>query len=214
MSSHLQSNEQTAANALVSARYDAEMQQRIIALASQLQNQHQGTATAAELESIAAEVGVEPAFVRAAIAQLSGRSQVDTAYKPLHLPRYNFGFWNRNVTVWTKKDAQVLGGTLALAAFISSTDLANGGFLLPLALGVLLGPKRKIAWAGAAAIATEIAVGGVFHNLSAVLDWYTVGFSVFGAATGVLGAALRGLFSPLKNASLAPADVSTNHALP
>lgn len=214
MSSHLQFNEQDGANAPVSARYDAEMQQRIIALASQLQHQHQGTATAAELESIAGEIGIEPSFVRAAIAQIGERSQADMAYKPLYLPSYNFGFWNRNVTAWAKKDAQVLGGTLALAAFISGTDLANGGFLLPLALGVLLGPKRKIAWAGAAAIATEIAVGSVFHNHSVVLDWYTVGFSAFGAATGVLGAVLRGLFSPLKNGSPAPADVSTNHALP
>lgn len=214
MSSHLQFNEQDGAPALAPVRYDAEMQQRIIALASQLQNQDQGTATAAELEAIAAEVGMEPAFVRAAIAQIGERSQADTAYKPPHLSRYNFGFWNRNVTAWAKKDAQVLGGTLALAAFISGTDLANGGFLLPFALGILLGPKRNIAWVGAATIATETAVGCVFHWHSSFFSWYPLGFSVFGAVTGVLGAALRGLFSPLKNDSPTPANVLTNRVLP
>jgi len=214
MSSHLQSSEQDSAPALAPVRYDAEMQQRIIALASQLQHQHQGTATAAELEALAGEVGIEPPFIHTAIAQIGGHSQVATARKPLPLPNWSFEFWNRNVTAWAKKDAQVLGGTLVLAAFISGTDLASGGLLLPFALGMLLGPKRKIAWAGAAAIATETAVGCAFHWHSSFFSWYPLGFSAFGAATGVLGAALRRLFSPLKNASPAPVDVSTNHVLP
>lgn len=48
-------------------RFDAETQQRIIALAAKLQNQHQQTVTAAELEATAAEVGLEPTFVRQAV---------------------------------------------------------------------------------------------------------------------------------------------------
>ena len=54
-----------------SPRYDAAMQQRVIALALQLQREHQETLTAEQIEAAAEEVGLEPEFVRQAIAQLS-----------------------------------------------------------------------------------------------------------------------------------------------
>ena len=54
-----------------SLRYDAAMQQRVIALAVRLQHEHRETLTAAQIEAAAEEVGLEPEFVRQAIRELS-----------------------------------------------------------------------------------------------------------------------------------------------
>lgn len=205
MSTYFQSGEQDNTIPSVSPmRYDETAQQRIIALAAQLQHQHQGTATAAELEAIAAEIGLEPVFVRQAIALIDGHP---SAAEPARRSRFRSGracdFWNRSVSPWTTNDAKVVGGSMALAALSCGTHLDGAGFALALALGLSLGPKRRIAWVGAATLASEMAVGSAFYWHQPFFDWHIVVISAFGAGLAGLGAATRGLFNALRRASAA-----------
>lgn len=64
-----------------SVRLDADMQRKVIALATRLQNEHRETVTADQLEAAAAEAGLDRSFVRQAIAQVvaAGSSPVATA---------------------------------------------------------------------------------------------------------------------------------------
>lgn len=139
-----------------------------------------------------------------------------------------FGFWSRNVTPWSKTDVYTVGGTLALAALTADTvtDTVNGydvfAFPLilgtfPLILGMVLGPKRRIAWTGAATMLTELTIRCVTHWDLLAFDWQVLtagaAFAASGAVLGVAGAALRGFVGSRKSASHAPANVSTS-ALP
>src|SRR5205823_12748292 len=51
-------------------RYDAPMLQKVAALAALLQSQHQESLTEAEVEAIGGEIGLQPEFLRQALAQL------------------------------------------------------------------------------------------------------------------------------------------------
>ena len=51
-------------------RYDAETVQKIIALAEKMQTQHRETLTAGDIENLGRDVGVEPEFVRRALAHI------------------------------------------------------------------------------------------------------------------------------------------------
>ncbi len=53
------------------ARYDAGTLQKVTALAQQLQKRHQETLSAQEIEAAGREVGLEPAFVRQALAEVT-----------------------------------------------------------------------------------------------------------------------------------------------
>lgn len=54
-------------------RYDEKTAQEAIALAARLQDEHRETMTVAQVEAIAAEVGVEAQFVRAALAKVEAK---------------------------------------------------------------------------------------------------------------------------------------------
>lgn len=54
-------------------RYDTETVQQVIALAGQMQTHHRETLSRVELEALGAEVGVEPEFIRRALAQVEGK---------------------------------------------------------------------------------------------------------------------------------------------
>ena len=60
-------------------RYDAETQQKIIALASRLQQERDATLNAEQLAAAGAEVGLEPAFVREAVARLEAAEEAARA---------------------------------------------------------------------------------------------------------------------------------------
>lgn len=55
-------------------RYDAATLRKVVNLATRLQNRHEEMLTEAQIEAIGAEIGLEPAFIRQALDQLSGRS--------------------------------------------------------------------------------------------------------------------------------------------
>jgi hypothetical protein len=51
-------------------RYTSETLEKVVDLASRLQGEHQETLTAQDIEAIGEEVGLDPAFIRQALAQL------------------------------------------------------------------------------------------------------------------------------------------------
>src|SRR5439155_18533924 len=55
-------------------RYDAETLKKVTALAQELQNRHQQTFTAHEMEEIGSEVGLERSFIRRALGQFTATS--------------------------------------------------------------------------------------------------------------------------------------------
>jgi hypothetical protein len=63
-------------------RYDAEAVRKVAALAARLQGQQQEGVTAQEMEAIGAEVGLESAFIRQALAHLTGGQAAHTALAP------------------------------------------------------------------------------------------------------------------------------------
>jgi hypothetical protein len=63
-------------------RYNAETVRKVASLAARLQSQQQEGVTAQEMEAIAAEVGLESAFIRQALARLTGGQGTHTALAP------------------------------------------------------------------------------------------------------------------------------------
>jgi class 3 adenylate cyclase len=55
-------------------RYDAQTLRKVTALAERLQSRHQATWSAQDIESIGREVGLDPAFMRQALAQLEQKA--------------------------------------------------------------------------------------------------------------------------------------------
>jgi class 3 adenylate cyclase len=70
------------------ARYDASMIPKVAALASRLEQEHRETLSAREIETIGAEVGLNPEFMRAALEQLTrtditaGRREAPLSKRP------------------------------------------------------------------------------------------------------------------------------------
>lgn len=73
-----QENEQQT---VLDYRHDPRMQQKVVALASRLQNAHQETLTTQQMQEIGVEVGLEPAFIQQAISQLTELSSQETTAK-------------------------------------------------------------------------------------------------------------------------------------
>lgn len=57
-------------------RYDAQTVRRVIALAEQMQTRHRETLSTEEVENLGREVGVEPEFVRRALAQIDSPQNI------------------------------------------------------------------------------------------------------------------------------------------
>ena len=71
--------EGASSSPLASLRLDAEKQERVIALATRLQHEHEQTVSAEQIEAAAEEVGLKPEFVRQAVAQIAAESSATTA---------------------------------------------------------------------------------------------------------------------------------------
>ncbi len=67
-----------APNMLDTPRYDAAAVKQIIALAEQMQTHHRQTMTPHEVVALSHEVGVEPEFIRRALAQMASGTAVST----------------------------------------------------------------------------------------------------------------------------------------
>lgn len=81
MSSQMQfhPDEGTPPSPLAALRLDAEKQERVIALATRLQHEHEQTVSAEQIEAAAEEVGLKAQFVRQAVAQIAAESAAATA---------------------------------------------------------------------------------------------------------------------------------------
>ncbi|MBI3911038.1 MAG: hypothetical protein HY320_08915 [Armatimonadetes bacterium] len=116
-------------------RYDAATLQKVAALAARLQSRHEETLTAQEMESIGAEVGLEPAFIRQALWQLT-REKRPASLRPQNLRAIARAWWGAG---W----AIPFIGLLLLDALGLHELLPAIGFFLGWALyiggGILLG---------------------------------------------------------------------------
>ena len=68
-------------------RYDAATVQHIIVLAQQMQTRHRETMTPEQVEALGHEVGVEPEFVRRALAQVEARAEPGSQAAGKHTKR-------------------------------------------------------------------------------------------------------------------------------
>jgi class 3 adenylate cyclase len=78
--SHTES-EETPSRPLTENRYDEATVQKAIALAARLQDQHRETLTVAQVQAIADELGIDPAFVRQSLDQLDAAKAAPSANK-------------------------------------------------------------------------------------------------------------------------------------
>ncbi|HZO89891.1 MAG TPA: hypothetical protein VFB38_16295 [Chthonomonadaceae bacterium] len=188
-------------------RYDPEMLNKVTALASQLQNRHQETLTAQQMEAIGAEVGLEPAFVRQALGLLSEkRARIErtrTLWKE---------FWSRENR---QKAAAFLFPLLwGLLTFSIPYTALNGAWpltALPVAgvLGFLAGQKKVGFEVGAetllililATLVTSAAHPDIAGNHD--LGWtipVTVVLTPISGLFGLWGASIRARFFPQRSA--------------
>jgi class 3 adenylate cyclase len=63
-------------------RYDEGTLRKVTELAQRLQDRHQETLTAREMEEIGGEVGLKPAYIRRALAQLTEQRSAGVAHRP------------------------------------------------------------------------------------------------------------------------------------
>src|SRR5207245_145741 len=68
--------------------YDAAVTGRAVELATRLQLQHAETISAGEIEALGAEVGLQPAFVQQALAQLASEQTAKTSTAVAQKPRF------------------------------------------------------------------------------------------------------------------------------
>src|SRR5205807_8267276 len=81
----------TQENAAGEHRYDSATLRKVTALAARLQSAHHETLTAPEIEAIGTEVGLEPAFTRQALAQMTAAQPAATT-----APAGKTEFWRRS----------------------------------------------------------------------------------------------------------------------
>jgi class 3 adenylate cyclase len=190
--------------------YDAPTLRKVAALAGRLQNQKQETLTAREIEAIGAEAGLEPAFIRQALAQLAVSQppavREKAALKELWPPVAIFGaplVWG--ALSWLLRDSP---GLAPLFFFILPAPLA-------LLLGFLSGQK-KVGFVAAAEllVVMELVTASAVLEVHINQDWNDAQTREYleeilvtllyctplAGLVGLLGAALRGRYSPASSA--------------
>jgi class 3 adenylate cyclase len=93
-------------------RYDSAILPKVAALAARLQNRHQESLTAREMEAIGTEVGLEPAFIRDALTHFTRRESPSPA---------------RNYKAWAA-GWWAAGWTLPIIGAIVGGEVGNGAF--------------------------------------------------------------------------------------
>lgn len=195
----------TAADSAVAAdspRYDAETQQKIIALASRLQQERDQTLTAEQIAAAGSEVGLEPAFVQEAVARLETVQAEERSRTVAYTAAYT-------ATPTTVRRRQRSDRVVRPAKHIRSRLIAAGwavflGFFLSQALseptaalvvpalialtawqGGVLGGKRNGFWTGAFLTVLTLMVSAIFDLRMIPF----VPFVFLAAAGGLTGAA-------------------------
>jgi class 3 adenylate cyclase len=133
-------------------RYDAGTLRKVTALAQQLQARNQETLSAAEIQNIGAEVGLEPRFIQEALAQVSRSS-----LKPKARSQLSAGMWGGIRKAWWAAGWGI--PMMVLMAFPKNSDIGAGLFFLLIAayfgIGILLGARAKAAATEQAGLPTD-----------------------------------------------------------
>jgi class 3 adenylate cyclase len=130
-------------------RYESATLRKVTALATRLQSAHQDTLTAREMEAIGAEVGLEPAFIQEALAQLTAEPQQRPVEKASQKE-----FWSL-VAAWGGAWLWCMLGISVMLGWELNVPLLRFITLIapvPLAavLGFLAGTRKAAFWLGAA----------------------------------------------------------------
>ena len=177
-------------------RYDAAMLQEVIAVASKLQQEHHERLTAEQVEEIAAEVGIEPAFVRQALERVD---RAAPAARKSFKPRPGKQSWFRKHGLNAAGVAVAGGIGLATVDYLFSAppQLFTCICLLTAALGAIGGKEKEAFRTGAAAGAAAL-LGGFFTELFrlhvpdleafGMFTLLTALLAVLAGVSGVLGA--------------------------
>jgi class 3 adenylate cyclase len=129
-------------------RYDAATLGKVAALAARLQSRHQETLTANEIEAIGQEVGLEPGFIRQALAQFTRTRTARGTHALRHRPRQGQAvakaWWAAGWTI--PVIAAILGGGIIGDVAITFI-LVLIGLAVYIATGVILshGPEEVAA---------------------------------------------------------------------
>ncbi len=204
-------------NSADAPRYDAATVKQIIALAEQMQTHHRQTLTPEEVEALGHEVGVEPKFIRRALAQMSA-STTSTASTTASDTLQHVANVKPSLFPLTQGRSMLLMAPLVAYLFLlpytwtridvtyhasSSTDLFLFA-ILPAALSLYLGVKGKSRRFGAlvGALSGFICLGSMSINIVAhhhymgspvqILASFAV-WMAWGLAFGFGGAAARKL---------------------
>jgi uncharacterized membrane protein len=97
---------------MTSRRYDGAALERALVLAARLQQEHQQTVSADEIEQLGAEIGIAPEFVRSALAVIDEETVSPRKASPIMLPPARRRFRLRNLLTIT---AALLVADLMLA---------------------------------------------------------------------------------------------------
>lgn len=197
-------------------RYDPQMAQKIVSVAARLQEDHEASLSAAELQEIGAEVGVDPEFVRQALAQ--AKSDQDHRLSARVRPRKRLGLKQSNVLTsrgelraWAVASlVPVMVGTSAFLLNMGKRSTLSelfGFLLLPLLVswlpGFLTGRKRAGVvlglWFATCMVLTMDLIYGKPPGLELISRqemeaWLE--YAVPGISIGVIAAWLRARVSP------------------
>lgn len=196
-------------------RYDARTQQKVIALASRLQDERRETLTAQEMEDLGQEVGLEPHFIRQALAQLPTKKRAETQASLVPKPPAGSRTEFRSVLI-----AFLLPLIWGILARIGSPNPVLAQFytlISPPALaclqGFLTGKKRVGLAAALALIASLLPTTAVADYGSMAINSPALFFLFFiaplAALLGVAGAWTRQRYFPFPSAAApAPPGVS------
>jgi hypothetical protein len=183
-------------------RYDPETLRKVIALAGKLQERHQETLTAAQIESVGGEVGLDAQFIRQALTQLSARKSISGS------STHSKAEFNSLICALA---FPLVYGPVAYLMRHSPDAMTIFSQILPAPLAGILGfitGKKKVGFLAGIALALSLtpifaeSIPGFFRD-----GPYCIILPLLGGWLGSLGATIRETYSPLPSAD--PADKIT-----
>lgn len=152
-------------------RYESEAVERILAQANDLQEAHRQTLSEAQIHAVAAEVGIGPEFVRAALLREKTNALGET--RPVQVSTAGSVSTQTNTVISPRRTAAVIAGygvLLTLFLMVASNSHDYGyilyvAFILPAILALVLGAgsesRRRGLISGAALASAVIAAVGL-----------------------------------------------------
>jgi len=189
-------------------RYDGEALRKVTALAQRLERERHDTLSAREIEEIGAEVGLDPAFIRTAIAQVHTAARVPQRQEP-RASRHALPAEESRTGPLVPVPLQVSVYWAVLAAILG--DQNGAGFsapffyaLAPLPVAFINGfasADKKLSKLAGAFLVAALALGMFatsppHDNLLRMLASYLLIGAPLAAGAGWLGAAFRGKLFP------------------